>query len=222
MLPAAAAAQAYQCRPPTTPPAVRAERPPQPVRRVPTTGYTLALSWAPEFCRGRERDPRHALQCSGAMGRFGFVVHGLWPEGEQTWPQWCRAVPPPSPTLLRGQLCRTPSVELVAHQWAKHGSCMNRTSAGYFRVSNIIADSMRYPPMERLSRDKALTAGALRQAFAAANVGRPPGSFGLLVSRSGWLKEVRVCMNRRFRAARCPTRQKGPPDGAVIKVWRGL
>jgi ribonuclease T2 len=189
---------------------------------MPTTGYTLALSWAPEFCRTRARDPAHALQCSGSMGRFGFVVHGLWPEGGRSWPQWCRTVPAPSPPLLRAQLCRTPSPQLIAHQWAKHGSCMSRTPATYFRISNILADSMRYPEMERLSREPALTAGTLRQALAAANRGRPPESFGLLVSPSGWLKEVMVCMNRRFRPIRCPARQKGPADSAAIKIWRGL
>lgn len=45
-------AQAYQCRVPDkiTVPQVR---PDGPVRRTAVTGYTLALSWSPEFCKGR-------------------------------------------------------------------------------------------------------------------------------------------------------------------------
>ena len=49
--PFAAAAQAYQCRVPARV-AVPDVRPDGPARRMPVTGYVLALSWAPEFCRG--------------------------------------------------------------------------------------------------------------------------------------------------------------------------
>ncbi len=115
-----------------------------------------------------------------------------------------------------------PSVDLIGHEWAKHGSCMARDAAGYYKVSSILFDSMRYPAMEALSRDPALTAGALRQALAEANPGRPANSFGLLASRTGWLREVRVCLDRRFRPARCPARQYGLRDGARLKIWRGL
>ena len=224
--PATAWSQAYQCSVPARVPAARPVLPNAPVHRTAITGYTLALSWSPEFCRGRERNPRDRLQCSGpnagGAGRFGFVVHGLWPEGSGRSPQWCRTVPAPSPAVIRGQLCRTPAVQLLAHEWAKHGSCMARDAAGYFRVGNILADSLRYPAMETLSRDRALTAGKLREAFAAANPGRAAASFGLLVNERGWLREVRVCLDRRFRPARCAGRQAGPRDAAVLKIWRGL
>ena len=220
--PAAAVAQAYQCRVPATLPAARPVTPDAPAQRPAIVGYTLALSWSPEFCRGRERNPRDRLQCSGAAGRFGFVVHGLWPEGAGRAPQWCRTVPPPPPAVVRGQLCRTPSTNLLSHEWAKHGSCMARDAAGYFRVANILSDSMRYPEMDVLSRDRALTAGKLREALAAANPGRAANSFGLLVNERGWLREIRVCLNRRFRAARCAARQYGPRDAATLKIWRGL
>ena len=224
LTPGIAQAQAYQCRVPTNLPAARGETgAPQ---RVATTAYTLALSWSPEFCRSRARDPAHRLQCSGpntgGAGRFGFIVHGLWPEGARAAPQWCRKVPPPSASVVRGQMCRMPSVDLIGHEWAKHGSCMARDAAGYYKVSSILFDSVRYPAMEALSRDPALTAGALRQALAEANPGRPANSFGLLTSRTGWLREVRVCLDRRFRATRCPARQYGPRDASALKIWRGL
>jgi ribonuclease T2 len=219
--PAAALGQAYQCRMPTDLPAARPITPDGPAVRTPITGYSLALSWSPEFCRGKERDPAQRLQCSGAAGRFGFVVHGLWPEGMGRSPEWCRAVPPPAPAILSAQLCRSPSAYLIAHEWAKHGSCMARDAASYYRVSNILADAMRYPEMDPLSRDRTLTARAFRQALAAANPGRPPASFGLSVSRGGWLREVYVCLDRRFRAARCTAQQAGPRDTAALKIWRG-
>ena len=222
LVPTAAAAQAYQCRAAENLPAARPVAAKGPALRTATTAYTLALSWSPEFCRSRSRDPAHRLQCSGDAGRFGFIVHGLWPEGARDAPQWCRKVAPPAASVVRGQMCRTPSVDLLSHEWAKHGSCMARDAGGYFRVGNILYDAMRFPAMEQLSRDPALTAGALRQALAEANPGRPANSFGLLTSRTGWLREVRVCLDRRFRPARCPARQFGPRDAAVLKIWRGL
>lgn len=83
-------AQAYQCRIPQTLPVIAPPVPDGPVRRMPVTAYTLALSWSPEYCRGRENRPADHFQCSGRNGRFGLVLHGLWPEGgEGRWPQWC-------------------------------------------------------------------------------------------------------------------------------------
>ncbi len=87
-LPTKAIAQAYQCRMPqsVSVPQARADGP---TRTDPVIGYTLALSWNPEFCKGRETDARQRTQCSGRNGRFGLIVHGLWPDGRSTWPQWC-------------------------------------------------------------------------------------------------------------------------------------
>ncbi|MCZ8368820.1 MAG: ribonuclease T [Porphyrobacter sp.] len=72
-LPAAAHAQAYQCRVPqvTSVPKIT---PDGPRRQNAITGYTLALSWSPEFCRTRTDDPAHAVQCSGENGSFGLVA----------------------------------------------------------------------------------------------------------------------------------------------------
>lgn len=75
--------QAYQCRMPqwVSVPQMRADGP---TRTVSVTGYTLALSWSPEFCKGRKTDARQRTQCSGRNGRFGLIVRGLWPDGCST------------------------------------------------------------------------------------------------------------------------------------------
>ena len=130
LLPSPALAQAYQCRVPqnvTLPPPAR---PDGPSYRAAITGYTLAVSWSPEFCRGKaERDPDN-YQCNGQIGRFGFVLHGLWPEsGSGKSPQWCALTPRPTPDDLRANLCMTPVPWLIEHEWAKHGSCMAATPA---------------------------------------------------------------------------------------------
>lgn len=58
--PAAAHAQAYQCRAPQGASVPRIS-PDGPRRVLPVTGYTLALSWSPEFCKPRADDRSHAV-----------------------------------------------------------------------------------------------------------------------------------------------------------------
>lgn len=221
LLPSPALAQAYQC---SLPERIQPLAPPRidgPVRRAPVATYTLAASWSPEFCRSAGE--RGGMQCSGRNGRFGFILHGLWPEAAKgPPPQWCSRTPRPSPQLLRGNLCMTPSARLLEREWAKHGSCMVRTPAAYYRVSGILWRSLQWPDADRLSRQDGLTAGDFRQAFMLANPGWHAGQVGLTLSRNGWLREVRLCYGRDFKPRTCNRHMIGPPDATPLKIWRGL
>lgn len=218
-LPSPALAQAYQC---TLPRHVDPPRPlvqDGPSRRVPIAGYTLAASWSPEYCRGDTA----SMQCSGRNGRFGFVLHGLWPEaGSGPAPQWCALEPRPSPDLIRRNLCMTPVPWLLEHEWAKHGSCMTRTPEAYFRSSAALWNSLRWPDADRLSRRRGLTVGDLREAFLVANPEWRREMIGIELSRNGWLRELRLCYGRDFMPRACPHGRLGPPDSAELKIWRGL
>src|SRR3981189_389823 len=60
--------------------------------------YVLSLSWSPSFCeeaseRGNSGRSQQA-QCGGRP--FSFVVHGLWPQYEHGFPEYCER---PSPRL---------------------------------------------------------------------------------------------------------------------------
>lgn len=220
-LPAPALTQAYQCSVPPSIAPVRPQAPDGPVRRLPVSGYTLAASWSPDYCK-TSGDTR-SMQCSSANGRFGFILHGLWPEARRGGPpQWCASAPAPSPELLRRHLCMTPSPDLLVHEWTKHGTCMTRRPETYFKVSAILWDSIRWPDADQLSRDRDLTAGDLRDAFLALNRGWTRESVGILVSRTGWLREMRLCYGKDFRPARCGAFQYGPGDEAALRIWRGL
>ena len=221
LLPGTAMAQAYQCTVPRMLEPVPRIVPEGPARSVPAAGYTLAASWSPDYCK--TRGDRTSMQCSGRNGRFGFVLHGLWPEAAKgPPPQWCATGTTPSPRVVRDSLCMTPSPRLLAHEWAKHGSCMAKTPDAYFRASAILWRSLSWPDADRLSRDKLLTVGHLRRAFVAANPAWRPDQVGVEISRTGWLREIRLCYSRRFLPARCDKRRFGPPDSAPLKIWRGL
>ena len=221
-VPGTAFAQAYQCRVPQGPISVPKIERDGPVRQVPVTGYTLALSWSPEYCRGREARTADRRQCSGTNGRFGFIVHGLWPEGRSTWPQWCPAPRAPTSAELSRNLCMTPSARLLAHEWAKHGSCMVKTPSSYFKVTRILWNSLRWPDYDRIARTDELTAGEVRRAFADANRYWEPEHVGLVINERGWLEEMRLCYGKDFMPAKCDARRFGPKDSVPVKIWRGL
>jgi ribonuclease T2 len=220
-VPSLAHAQAYQCRAPQVASVPRIA-PDGPRRLMPVTGYTLALSWSPEFCKPRADDRRHAAQCSGKNGSFGLVVHGLWPESGQSWPQWCEAGAALTPADVRGAMCMMPSERLVARQWAKHGSCMVQRPANYLKVTRILWESLRIPDYDRISREDGLTAGRIRAAFADANPGWPESAIGVKLNERGWLEEIRLCYAKTFRPVRCSASRWGAKDGAAARVWRGL
>ena len=221
MAPTPVWAQAYQCRAPQVR-AVPQIKPDGPRRSLPVTGYTLALSWSPEFCKPRTEQRAHAVQCSGANGSFGLVVHGLWPESGQSWPQWCLPERALTPADIRRAMCMMPSERLVARQWAKHGSCMVNNPAAYLKITGILWQSLRIPDFDRISREDGLTAGRIRSALADANPLIPAHAIGVKLNSRGWLEEVRLCYAKAFRPARCTPARFGAKDRTPAKIWRGL
>jgi ribonuclease T2 len=224
-----ATAQAWQCKAPAS-----LSRPiiePQPageIRRTPVSSYILALSWSPEYCRGRSKDPDMALQCDGKIGDFGFILHGLWPEARgPDYPMWCSTAGVLSRKLVADNICMTPSVQLLQHQWAKHGTCMARRPETYFGAARLMFEAIDFPDMDRLSRqgDKAgqarLNAAGLAEAFATYNDGLPASAVRVKLNQRGWLQEVRICLGKDFMPQACPRFVQGARDKAVVKIWRG-
>ncbi|WP_432767713.1 MAG: ribonuclease T(2) [Sphingopyxis sp.] len=222
LAPTAAEAQALACRIPDRIPVPRIEQPrrDEPVRKPAIAGYLLAMSWSPQHCAG-SRDPegqRDGFQCSGKGGRFGWVLHGLWPEAATPgYPQWCRPAKIVPKPVLREHLCMTPSVQLLQHEWAKHGTCMSTNPAAYFRAAAILFRAVRFPDMRALAA-KPRTAGDVRRAFAAANQGIAPAMVAVAIDRDGWLNEVRLCLGPRMRPQRCQPFQAGARDRRTVRI----
>jgi ribonuclease T2 len=225
----AVTAQAWQCKAPASLSRPTVETPPAgDIRRTPVAGYVLALSWSREYCRGREKDPAMELQCSGRIGDFGFVLHGLWPEAAgPDYPQWCRKAGQLSRKVVADNICMTPSVQLLQHEWAKHGTCMARKPETYFGAAKLLFDAIEFPDMDRLSRqgdkegEARLNAAGLADAFATYNDGLPASAVKVQTNERSWLKEVRICLDKKFKPQACPRFVQGARDKAEVKVWRG-
>jgi len=213
------AGEGAQCRVPASLPKPRAVRAPDPseVRRMPIGGYTLALSWSPHYCAGRKG--RADSQCDGRAGHFGFILHGLWPEGRggRSWPQYCAPAALLPRPVLAAQFCTTPSVQLMQHEWAKHGTCMTRRPEEYFARGRALYQRLRLPDMARLAGQKGLTAGSVAKAFAGGNPGLDIGMIRIRAER-GYLSEVWLCLDTAFRPARCPAGKAGAPLSSPIRI----
>jgi ribonuclease T2 len=215
-------AQALACNIPDRISVPRLEQPKrgEPVRNPAITGYLLAMSWSPQHCAD-VRDPkdvRDRFQCSGENGRFGWVLHGLWPETDNPgYPQWCRPAKIVPQPVLKKHMCMTPSPQLLQHEWAKHGTCMSPHPAAYFRSAELLFRAVRFPDMKALAA-KPQTAGSVRRAFAAANPGVTAPMIAVSADKQGWLDEVRFCLGPRMKPAKCKPFQSGAKDGRRIRV----
>src|ERR1700685_3403720 len=91
--------------------------------------YLLSLSWSPAFCLS---SPGSA-ECSGPR-RYGFIVHGLWPQFEQGWPEHCDVHRPVPDGVVQGIADLMPARELVYHEWSTHGTCSGLEPEAFFAL----------------------------------------------------------------------------------------
>lgn len=199
-------AAAQMCRLPASVPTPHAELPSQsePARTLPIASYTLAVSWSPEHCFHAGDAATERFQC-GEGRRFGFTLHGLWPDGPgKVWPQYCRPTPILLARTIRPTMCATPSAQLIQHEWAKHGTCIpGDTPDRYFARERRLYRALRFPDMARLAAGP-LTVGAFATAFAAANRGMTADMLRVTTTKDGWLSEVWLCRDLALKPRRCP------------------
>ena len=221
--PSLAHAQAYRCAVPERIEAPRTDGPSvrEPRRVLPIGGYTLALTWAPQYCHDNARDGSARFEC-GSGNRFGFTLHGLWPDGRgREWPQYCAPAGILDIGTIRRNLCATPSAQLLQHEYAKHGTCMGVSPAQYFSRSTGLYARLRYPDMDALSRRRGLTAGQFAAAFARANRGITPAMLRVTANRRGWLDEIWLCLDTRMSFAPCRPNSGGVKPSTPLNIWRG-
>lgn len=168
--------------------------------------YVLALSWSPSFCaEAAERRPEAAsqLQCTGRP--YAFVVHGLWPQYEKGFPEYCQ-VPAPrlSRDIVSSMLDLMPSPRLIFHEWDRHGVCSGQSAPRYFEAVRKARAVVKIPDQYiDLAAPLTVTPNEVEEAFIKANPGL--SSIGIAVDCSAnRLREVRICMTKDFGFHECP------------------
>jgi len=217
LLPAAALAAPHCELPRDLAPAPLLRPPPGEVQAgVVNAYYLLAISWSPEWCRTNgQGDTGQRLQCEGQAR--GFVLHGLWPNGvAKPYPRYCRPVGRLDLATVRDMFCRTPSPELLQHEWQAHGACGWSDPKAYFQREAALYDRVVMPRIEAIARDE-LSAGAVRRAFVARNPWLRPEDIFIGVDKGRRLKEVRLCYDLRFKPMGCMG-GVGTPDVVRIRL----
>src|SRR5581483_12190272 len=106
--------------------------------------YMLVLSYAPDFC-DQSNVQKDALEC-GAGRKVGYVVHGLWPQGENSrGPENCGSASPVSQSIVQAMLHYFPTASLIQHEWRAHGTCSGLSVNDYFAMVKKARDSVQIP-----------------------------------------------------------------------------
>jgi len=163
--------------------------------------YVLALSWSPTWCESRAGQ-QDFEQC-GAR-RYGFVVHGLWPQYRRGgWPERCAASSPLPPAVVPSMLPLMPSRRLIEHEWRTHGTCDGAGAEAYFSKIRQIHQRLVVPePFRAPDRPQTLSAAEVESAFVAANPGLSRNAL-TVTCRGGRIAEVRICLSRDLSFAAC-------------------
>jgi len=178
----------------------------------PTAFYMLALTWAPEDCRDNGDRRGYEIQCRD--NAFGFVLHGLWPNGAaRRHPRYCGPAPAISPATVRKTACMTPSTVMQQHEWAAHGTCGWDTPEAYFEQAATLWDAVKMPAISAPS----MTAGALRDAFVAANPWMKRDGIYIKTVDDNRLMDVRFCYDLAWRPMACRGSQ-GAGDDTVLTI----
>jgi len=164
--------------------------------------YVLALTWSPSYCANTHRpDP---AQCDLKLP--GFVVHGLWPEFERGYLQYCDSATLPHRlprSTISGIADLIPSPGAAQYQWEKHGICSGLRPESYFSLLRRATERVTVPPeYTDLHIDLTTRAADIESAFVAANPGLSDRGMAITCTREGVI-EARICLTKRLNFRRC-------------------
>jgi ribonuclease T2 len=167
--------------------------------------YELNLSWAPAFCdnlktlTAEEQAQNDDLTCSAP---HAFVLHGLWPQNaDGSWPANCSTRP--GPLHPERNLDMTPSLPLLKHEWAKHGTCTTLSPEAFFATARQAYTSVEIPEqLKQLDREVTLAPDSVLGMFYRANPSFPQGSFALSCKENR-LTAVEACFSKGMQPMAC-------------------
>ncbi len=164
--------------------------------------YVLSLSWSANWC-ALEGDARDSPQCDPAEDH-GWILHGLWPQYESGYPEYCRtSYRPPSrgDTAAMADIMGTSG--LAWHQWRKHGVCSGLSPDDYYDLSREAYEQVTRPEIFRkLENPITLPAKVVEEAFIRDNPALMPDHI-TITCRDGYIQEARICLDRNLAPRLC-------------------
>jgi ribonuclease T2 len=163
--------------------------------------YLLSLSWSPAFCLS---DPG-AAECNGPR-RFGFIVHGLWPQYENGWPENCNVHQQVPDSVVSGISDIMPARGLVYHEWSAHGTCSGLGAADFFTLVRRAYAGIAIPaPLAGVTHEVEQPPSVIAAEFLHANPRLSAQSIVITCSRQDAprLREVHICLDRDLNPRAC-------------------
>lgn len=146
-----------------------------------------------------------AAECNGPR-RFGFIVHGLWPQYERGWPEYCDVRGAVPEDVVRGISDLMPARGLIYHEWSAHGTCSGLSPSEFFALVRRAASSVGIPP-EFVNPARAMEEppAAIVAAFRRANPRIRAESIVVTCTGQGAprLREVHICLDRDLAPRTC-------------------
>lgn len=157
--------------------------------------YLLMLSWSPEFCYSHRDKP----ECQS--GHHGFVVHGLWPQYAEGYPEHCSTAPGLSNPAEMADIM--PDAWLVDHEWITHGTCSGLEAESYFQLLRRAFMTIKIP--ERFTapgQNVSIPPQEVKREFIQAN---PKFSTKEMTVSCGnnYLTAVSLCMTKDLKPTTC-------------------
>jgi ribonuclease T2 len=187
--------------------------------------YVLSLSWSPSFCEEAEERGnagRSQAQCGGRP--FSFVVHGLWPQYERGYPEYCdRSSEWLDRKIMTSMLDLMPAPGLIFNEWKKHGTCSGLAARAYFETVRKARAAVKIPEQYlQLNDTKMVAPSEIEDAFVKANPGLSTSAMAVTCNRTR-LSEVRICLSKdlQFRACEEIDRQGCRRDQVSMPPMRG-
>jgi len=131
-------------------------------------------------------------------------VHGLWPQYERGFPDYCqRPAPRLNRAVVSSMLDLMPAPGLIFNEWDKHGTCSGLSARAYFETIRKARAAVKIPQeFIGLQETRMVTPGEIKEAFLKANAGLN-GSAIAVTCDSKRLSEVRICMTKGLEFRDC-------------------
>jgi len=159
--------------------------------------YVLTLSWSPEFCHEHIYSP----ECQ--TGHHGFIVHGLWPQFTEGYPENCSSAP--GPTNPSAMLDIMPDEKLIQHEWTTHGTCSGLSADEYFMLLRRAYASIKIPAaLAAPSEEFSITPDDLKEKFLEVNPRLNRKAIAMSCGNN-YLTGAYICLTKDLQSTSCGT-----------------